>query len=70
MVLRIGRWLIVGGGLVVLLGLGLGLWGLFSGMGQGALRFFMLATLGFLAVFGGLILVVSLEPRNDIKPPD
>jgi len=68
--LRIGRWLVVGGGLVVLLGLILGFWGLFTGMGQGALGFFMLATLGFTLAFTGLTVVVLLEPRDDPGGPD
>lgn len=68
--LRMGRWLVVGGALVVLLGLILGFWGLFTGMGQNALGFFMLAVLGFTLAFAGLTVVVLLEPRDDPGSPD
>jgi len=68
--LKIARWLLVGGGLVVLLGMALGFWGLFTGMGENAIGFFMLAALGFTVAFAGLTMVVLLEPRNDPGSPD
>lgn len=68
--LKLGRRMTLGGAAVVVIGLSLGFWGLLSGMGQAALKFFTLTALGFVAAFVGVTLIVLLEPRNNPSPPD
>ena len=68
--LRLGRWLVVIGGLLTLIGLVTGFTALVSGAASRIPNLLGLAPIGVLIAFSGTILVVLTEPRGPAPPPE
>lgn len=68
--LRLGRWLVIGGGALVALGLITGFMTMLGGEQSRILNLLGLAPVGVLLAFCGVILVVMTEPRGREPPAE
>lgn len=62
--LKLGRWLLIIGGVMTVIGLVVGFGLLFTGHKEQAMTGLSLAPLGFVFGFAGLVIVVMTEPRD------